>query len=336
MATVSEKPVIRSTHRYQQDGKELDIIVEGLDDEKYDGKFSYLREKAGEVNTEVSALRNKSRNILKIAKEENVAIKVEAMLVKMGVERYSGRMKGILEKVHAIANAKCISFALNAIPIALAIIEDEGIGEKTVVQVGDTIASYIGGAFGEAVGEAAVPMLIEFAAVLGLGITEAVGTVVLGVLGGVVGAVIGGTIGTLVTRGVMSLVSYFFGGASAKFSLPPGYKFQTLGGRCLPYKCELSPELNIITRKLNIVSRKHALTLKCELMKKLPTKEELERDRDTGKQHPTRDAEKNTPPGHAAGKQCPKRDAGKQYPTRDAGKQYPTRYDGKIYPTRNV
>ena len=301
MATVSEKPVIRSTHRYQQDGKELDIIVEGLDDEKYDGKFSYLREKVGTASDKVSSARDNLRNILNIAKEENVAIKVEAMLVKMGVERYSGRMKGILEKVHAIANAKCISFALNAIPIALAIIEDGGIGEKTVVQVGDTIASYIGGT----IGEAGVPMLIELAAVLGLGITEAVGTVVLGVLGGVVGAVIGGIIGTLITRGVISLASYLFGGASAKFSLPPGYKFQTLGGRCLPYKC---PELHIIRPKLNVVSRKHALALKCELVKELPTKEELERDRD----------------------------AGKQYPTRNAGKQYPTRNAGKLYPTRNV
>ena len=295
MATVSEKPVIRSTHRYQQDGKELDIIVEGLDDEKYDGKFSYLREKVGTASDKVSSARDNLRNILNIAKEENVAIKVEAMLVKMGVERYSGRMKGILEKVHGIANAKCISFTLNAIPIALAIIEDGGIGEKTVVQVGDTIASYIGGT----IGEAAVPMLIELAAVLGLGITEAVGTVVLGVLGGVVGAVIGGIIGTLITRGVISLASYLFGGASAKFSLPPGYKFQTLGGRRLPFKCELSPELHIIRPKLNVVSRKHALALKCELVKELPTKEELERDR-------------------------------------DAGKQYPTRNAGKLYPTRNV
>ena len=106
--------------------------------------------------------------------------------------------------------------------------------------------------------------------------------------GGIVGAVIGGTIGTLITRGVMSLVSYFFGGASAKFSLPPGYRFKTLGGRCLPYKCELSRELQFIKPKLDIVSRKHALTLKCELMKELPSKQDLERKRDAGKQYLTR------------------------------------------------
>ena len=288
MATKSEKPVVRSTHHYCKDGEELEIVVEGLDDEAHDGKFSYLREKIGKVNNEVSSAVGKSKNVLRIAKEEAFASKVESMLARMGTERFSGRLRDIFEECHDFLGNKVISVTLNAVPIALAIMEDEGIGEKTVVQVGDTIASYIGGKIGTAEGEAAVPMLIEFAAILGLGITEAVGTAVLSVFGGIVGAVIGGTIGTLITRGVMSLVSYFFGGASAKFSLPPGYRFQTLGGRRLPYKCELSRELQFIKPKLDTVSRKHALTLKCELMKELPSKEDLERERDAGKQYLTR------------------------------------------------
>ena len=90
MATKSEKPVVRSTHHYCKDGEELEIVVEGLDDEAHDGKFSYLREKIGKVNNEVSSAVGKSKNVLRIAKEEAVAAKVVSLLARMGSYIRSG------------------------------------------------------------------------------------------------------------------------------------------------------------------------------------------------------------------------------------------------------
>ena len=76
-------------------------------------------------------------------------------------------MKDIIEECHYFIGSKVI---FNAVPIALAIMEDEGIGEKTVVQA-------IGGnRSGRRRSSSSYIMLIEFEAVLGLRITEAIGT----------------------------------------------------------------------------------------------------------------------------------------------------------------
>ena len=63
-------------------------------------QFSYLREKIGKVNNEVSSAVGKSKTVLTIAKEEAVAAKVESMLGRMGTERFSGRLKDIFEEWH--------------------------------------------------------------------------------------------------------------------------------------------------------------------------------------------------------------------------------------------
>ena len=89
MATKSEEPVVRSTHHYCKDGEELEIIVEGLG-EAYDGKLFYLREKIAKVNDEVSSAVGKSKNVLRIAKEEAVAAKVVSLLARMGSYIRSG------------------------------------------------------------------------------------------------------------------------------------------------------------------------------------------------------------------------------------------------------